>query len=367
MRYVREYTGMSLRGLLWTAPQGYVLEQLGFGWEFSLCGSLMGSVYYLAALSNLSHPHDKHQKHPNHPFVDSNIAVAEVLWGWLIWYVLIICCFSQVEYRIKLWIHKNNPYLGVDPHSTYNTIFYKSLNRCGFRLIYDIFMVFLTIIFCCSLTYYSLVEQKDLANKGQTFFGLCTAILCLVFSLGWQLGSAYLRWNLKREAKLQKHLLLQTPQIQRRNIHQPRTSPLLRNQQEIYRRSRAHTATEFDSPSPQNVSPRSPHSETEPLLHWPYSHPDRLSPPQSLQLPESDQPDHMHVQYNTFNYNRHQPGSISTGFLILWPNLENWIFLDIFIWIRRCIGFLSLLCIVHNIVVAVIAVVWGWNSPRFLH
>lgn len=42
---------MSLRGLIWTAPQGYILQLLGFGWEYSLSGSLMGLFYFMGALT----------------------------------------------------------------------------------------------------------------------------------------------------------------------------------------------------------------------------------------------------------------------------------------------------------------------------
>ena len=49
-RFVREFTGMSLRGLLWTVPAGYLLYLLGFGWQYSLSGSQMGLYYYLGGV-----------------------------------------------------------------------------------------------------------------------------------------------------------------------------------------------------------------------------------------------------------------------------------------------------------------------------
>ena len=341
---------MSLRGLIWTAPQGYILEQLGFGWEYSLCGSLMGYVYYLGAKSNLAQLHDETLKQS---FLDSTIAVSEILWGWFMWFALIISSLSQLEYRIQKWMYKHNPYLGFDPNSTYNTLLYRSLNRCLFRFLYDVFMLMLTIIYCCSLVFYSLVEQTDVPNKGQTFFGLFTAILCLTFSLGWQLGTVYVNWKMKRKAKQQNNnSWMQTPP--RRNIQQPRNSPLVRNRQEIFKRSRAQKQ-DFDSPTPQTNNMNAS-LETEPLLSWPYSHPDRVSSPQGLSLPEGSP---VQIQLN------HGRGSTTTALLILWPNIETWVYLDVFIWIRRLIGVLSVLCIVHNIVLSVIAIVWGWNSARF--
>ena len=35
-RFVREYSGVSPRGLAWMLPQGYALGQMGFGCEYAL-------------------------------------------------------------------------------------------------------------------------------------------------------------------------------------------------------------------------------------------------------------------------------------------------------------------------------------------
>eukprot|EP00042_Codosiga_hollandica_P045095 m.453479 g.453479 ORF g.453479 m.453479 type:complete len:220 (-) comp56936_c0_seq7:3144-3803(-) len=47
-RWVREFAGMSLRGLMWTAPGGYIMYHMGYGWQFALAGAAMGSIYSIS-------------------------------------------------------------------------------------------------------------------------------------------------------------------------------------------------------------------------------------------------------------------------------------------------------------------------------
>ena len=68
-------------------------------------------------------------------------------------------------------------------------------------------------------------------------------------------------------------------------------------------------------------------SDGEPMLTWPYSHPDRVSPTEEvgnvnagsnrLQLPEGEP--EIDTRYHL------QPASTSTAFMILWKNIEQWI------------------------------------------
>ena len=105
--------------------------------------------------------------------------------------------------------------------------------------------------------------------------------------------------------------------------------------------------------------------DSEPLLAWPYSHPDRLSPTgesgtrnagnNRLQLPEGERPD-LGMPYHVTTI---QSASTSTALLILWQNIESWVWMDIFIWIRRLLGIISLLNIALLMVVVVIATVQG--------
>ena len=338
-----------------------MLEHLGFGWEYSLSGSLMGIVYYVGAQANVTSWKSK--------FVTSNIALSEVLWGWFIWFVLSIVSLSQLVRQSRLRIDKRNPYLGYKPFSRWEVLKYGSLNRTPFRVAYEIFMAILNILYCCSLIFYSLVELKDMRIKGQAFFGLFTAILCLTFMQGWTWGTCYFNWQLKKISKaLRRSPMAASPPPPPTGPSTPRThlrggqlsrknEPLQKAVARVKDDSREYGAMDKDS---------------EPLLAWPYSHPDRLSPTgesgtrnagnNRLQLPEGERPD-LGMPYHVTTI---QSASTSTALLILWQNIESWVWMDIFIWIRRLLGIISLLNIALLMVVVVIATVQGWDNPRFM-
>ena len=354
---------MALRGLIWTAPQGYLLEHLGFGWEYSLSGSMMGMVYYVGAQANLTRIKSK--------YIDGNIALSEVLWGWFIWFVLSIVLLSQLVRRARLWIHKRNPYLGYKPFSHWEVLKYDSLNRSPFRIAYEIFIVILNILYCCSLVFYALVEQKDLQNKGQTFFGLFTAILCLTMTQGWRWSTCYLHWQLRKISRALKRRstagTAAAPTSPTVGTTTPKTS--LRGGQlsrskaknEPLQKAVARAGEAFKEYGAAT-------NETEPLLKWPYSHPDRVSPVpmrgagnvdnNRLLLPEGET--ELGMAYHL------QPASTSTALLILWQNIENWVWMDIFIWLRRFLGIIFVLNIVLLAIVTAMATIQGWDNPRFM-
>lgn len=346
-RFVREYAAMSLRGLVWTAPQGYALQQLGFGWEYSLSGSLMGFIYYLGMKTPLVEKESGFRK----PF-DGGIAYAEYYWGWWIWFVLTVCCLSQLIRRLHIWIYSKNQYLGFKPFSTWEVIKYRSLNRTAPRAAYEVFMVALNIIFSGSVVYYSLVEQQDIRNKGQTFFGIFTGTLFLALVQGWVWSRIHLRWKRWREKK--RLGLGLTPERQ----------PYVRSHSPTYGpRSSPRPNDHLDAAAASNRS-----GETQPLLTWPYLH-SNLSPcverRTTLTLPEgnpiassSDYTARPQVAFG-------EQTSTTVAFLNLWPNVEMWVWVDIFIWLRRLIGLISLLATIVTIVMTVIATVWDWHSPRF--
>lgn len=355
---------MSVRGLLWTAPQGYLLEHLGFGWEYSLSGSLMGMIYYVGSQANLTGWTSK--------YLDSNIALSETLWGWFVWFVLSTVALSQLVRKARLWIHKRNPYLGFKPFSTWEVLKYDSLNRSPIRITYEVLMIILNIFYCCSLVFYSLVEQKDIQNKAQTFFGLFTAVLCLTLTQGWRWATYYVHWQLRRISK----------QLRRRSAAMSPTSPppaIIGATPKLSLRRGPLSRTKAKHEPLQKAVARANdgfmeygamRKENEPLLTWPYSHPDRLSPangePMSLnpnngnrlQLPEGEP-----EQGLSFHL---QPASTSTAFLILWQNLEKWVWMDVFVWIRRILGIIFLLNTVLLTLVVVGATIQGWHNPRYM-
>ena len=325
---------MSLRGLLWTAPQGYALQQLGFGWEYSLSGSLMALVYYAGGKT----PVAVNDSNLDETF-DGGTAYAEWYWGWWIWFVLIISCLSQLVRRIHVWIYSKNSYqVEFKPFSVWEVIKYESLNRPIIRAVYEAFVFIVNIIFSCSVMYYSLVMQEDIRNKGQSMFGLFTAVLFLTFTQAWLWSLIYLNRQLKNLADAIR---------KRRRLHpsSPRASPRTTN--DIEHLEAAATAT---------------NGETQPLLSWPYGNGERASPhTERLNLPEggnsSGNREVYHVQL--------APANTSTAFLILWTKIETWVWFDIFIWLRRLIGAVSLVSTVVTIILTITATVRDWDSPRY--
>ena len=375
-RFIREYAGLSLQGLILTAPQGYLLEYLGYGWEYSLSGSLMGLVYYVGSQANLTNWKST--------FLNSNIALSECLWGWFIWFVLGVMSVAQLVRRARIKIYRRNPYLGYKPFSHWEVLKYESLNRIPFRIAYELFMLILNLVFCCSVMFYELVEQRNLQNKGQIFFGLFTAVLCLTFSQAWSWSIRYLRYQLKKMTKTTKEtdrarrnatVVRSQPQLAiTANSNGPGSSTPRTNLRGGQLTRARHKKEPLQKAIVRAKEERQEYdrvtNENEPLLAWPYSHPDRdrLSPIREgearsegnnrLQLPEGE------TEYGrTYNV---QPATTSTALLILWQNIERWLWMDIFIWIRRLFGIIFFLNVVLLIVVIAMATVQGWDNPRFM-
>ena len=351
-RFVREYSGMALRGLIWTMPQGYVLEQLGFGWEYSLSGSIMPLLYFIGAnTANAFHAHG-HQK----VFMDGTIAVSEFMWGMFIWFALLQACLSQAVRRARVWIYKKNPCLGTTkPYSSYQKIMYGSLNRPILRAFYDSFVIVLTIIYCFTVAFYSLIVQIDLRNKGQTFFGLFTGVLLLVFSQAWMWGIRYRVFLLKRFARQRRGRMRTNNAIFNGSTqfsNETETPDMARVAQ--FDSSEIDHAKGLDS-ALQQSPPSSPKQERRgPLLSWPYSHPDRLSPTGEQRQQVLDLSEHLQVN------------SSLSPFMIVWIKLEKLVWMDIFIVFRRIIGVLSLICTIFAVMITFTAVIIGWNNARFI-
>ena len=350
-RFMREYSGMSLRGLLWTLPQGYVLEQFGFGWEYSLTGSVMPLVYYIGANTNTTHVHG----HRMREFVDGGLAVSELMWGLWVWFALLVACISQGVRRARVWIHRRNPNLGgFKPFDTYEMLKYESMNRSFLRIFYDSFVIILTVLYIFSTIYYSLISQPDVRNKGQTFFGLFTGVLFLVFSQAWLWGLRFRNFQRKRYARMLRgrtrtnNAIYNGGSVQVHNSENPTLS-----------RTTSLAGSELDSPGAlERGGGRgdSPDSQR-PVLSWPYSHPDRLSPTEEQRQQVLDMSEHLYPQVSTYRSN----------FMILWTRLEEILWLDAFIFARRAVGVVALVCTIFSVMITIVTTIMDWNNPRFMH
>ena len=342
-RFIREFSGMSLRGLAWTAPQGYLLQLLGFGWEYSLSGSLMGIAYLLGAHTSVTH--DPHFRHT----FDGHTAYAEYYWGTWIWFVLIVSCVAQVVRRMHVWIFTKKEYLGFRPFSTWEKVKYESLNRSFSRGLYEIFMLLFNLLCMCSLIFYSLVVQEDIRNKGMTFFGLFVDVILLTLLQGWSYHTLYLKFMTR--LKLRNRFLHRNGNsgVLSRSLQSPRASPRIPDLDNL------ETAAAIAN------------SEHKPLLGWngqnaPYN----ISPPLDHRHNSgADSPTDQyrpHLQVGTV-----EPATTTTAVLILWPKIEKWIWMDVFIWIRRVIGLASLICTTVTMITCTAALFWNYDTVRYLH
>ena len=297
----------------------------------------MGLIYYAG-----SHMEDTY----NTTFFDSTIAYSEYIWGVWVWFVLLITCITQLIHRSRKWMYSKSTSCGKNPYKRYNKLLYESLNYTVTDILYQLLMVLLWLALAASTVFYSLVIQPDTKNKGQTFFGLFMSVISLTFFGGWKWASVYTTRQLRRQAKNQTG----TDRVARV------VPPSIHGRMEGNR------------------------SELDPLLPWPYSHPDKVfmdrqKPPVYLyDAPRSSTP----VSYGS--YNRASPVSISmssetrnratlsTGalaYMLLCPSFEKWVWWDLFAILRHVIGFLSLLATVLTIVLSSIAFAMDLTSPRF--
>ena len=348
-RFVREFSGMSLRGLAWTAPQGYLLQLMGFGWEYSLSGSLMGFIYFLGSVTKV----DEHSTHFRKTF-DGHTAYAEYYWGTWIWFVLVISCLSQIVRRMHIWIFSKKEYLGFRPFSTWEKVKYESLNRSLSRGLYEGFMVLFNLVCMCSLVFYSLVVQEDVRNKGMTFFGMFTNVIILTFLQGWSFSLLYLK--LMNKWMLRKRIQLNQRSVNSggigitvsRPFQSPRSSPRIPDLDNL------ETAAAIAN------------SEKKPFLGWyGQSSPANISPPLDSRHTGAESPIEQyrpHLQLGTV-----EPATTSTAVLILWPTIEKWVWVDVFIWLRRVIGLVSLISSVLTVIMCIAALFWNYETRRYLH
>lgn len=354
-RFVREFSGMTLRGFVWTAPQGYALQLLGFGWQYSLSGSLMGLVYYTGSHINTNHHHNK--------FFDSTIAHSEFFWGSWIWFVLLISCVTQLVYRIRRWIYCRSISSVRSPHTRFNQFMYESLSYTVTKVTYNLFMFILWLVFAASIVFYSLVIQPDIRNKGQTFFGLFMSLVSLTFFGAWHWGSLYAQRQVRKAKEVAEEQM---------NQFQDRRGPL--------RGYPSPQINDFDRLEGGRVVGYGMRAETDPLLPWPYSHPDkgfadrRKSPVAMYDSRSSTPPNYGNygpplssglTSNGPPRRHRKSLSSVAIAFILVWPSLEKWVWFDFFSFIQHVIGLISLFATILTVFMCSIAFVMDLSSPRF--
>ena len=175
---------MSLRGLLWTLPSGYILYILDFGWAYSLSGSLMASVYVLGQVF---------PDFTTNGFLSQNfngmIGHSEFIWGYAVWYCLVVMCMVKLIKGRRVTLEKRYKRYKLSLDHKCFTCYSSDCKKIKcFRFIYEAIVVVLTLLFLCSVVYYAGVQQYDFRNKMQTFTGLFIVTVSLVFFLGGTIG-----------------------------------------------------------------------------------------------------------------------------------------------------------------------------------
>lgn len=329
-RFIREYSGMSMRGLIWTAPQGYALQYLGFGWQYSLSGSLMSIIYYSGWKMHAINT-------PNQ--LGDLLDGPEFYWGMYIWLVLMVSCISQLVYRLRqrVYSHNKEDHGGTNPHDSFQVCLYKSLNRVVANVTYNILFIVFWIILCASTVFYSLVIQTDIRNKGQTFFGLFISSLALTMFMCWKWSASFTLWMTNKEQRKLKKSHSNAAFPSRINYLEQRGMP--------------------------GVHP----SETDRLLptynNWPYSHPDKgFGDPHSCTDVPSPVP--FQTSPNLLSRNYHAPplNQLSHAHKLstkVWLFIDKWVYMDVFVMIRHVIGILSIVSLLCTIGLCCYTIVWS--------
>ena len=188
---------MSLRGLLWTLPAGYLMYLLDFGWQYSLSGSQMGLYYYLGSV--IPDPNYGPNASRFWGNLTGLIPHSELMWGSFIWYVLFVSCMVELTKRRRNTLEKRYR----DQELKLNSKLFRCcasdcLSSKCFSFLYQMCIVFVVVISLCSVVYYAAVEQSDIPNKMQTFTGLFIGTILLVLALGCSWGYWCGRWKARR-------------------------------------------------------------------------------------------------------------------------------------------------------------------------
>ncbi|XP_065192095.1 uncharacterized protein LOC135823176 [Sycon ciliatum] len=151
--FYHNYAGMALRGLAWTSPQGYILYHMGYGWQFSVTGCLMSAPYSFGWYMH------------SYSWMARGQPWCETVWGYYIWVVMITVAMAGLLERLR-----ENSRTGHTRHVPYYLSSY--ISNWWLAVLFEVWTAAITVIFLGSLVFYSMVQQLDVKNKAQTFFGM---------------------------------------------------------------------------------------------------------------------------------------------------------------------------------------------------
>ena len=181
--YPRELAGISMWGLVLTFPTGYILYSLDFGSTYAISGSVIGFIYLISHGTEVSLG----------PLSCEREKCAYYIWGFWIWFVLLIISINCLCKSIMFVVPKNKQPIFL---RCYKWICYNKI----YSALFELFAFLFTLLLLASLSFYALVnDSRD--RKGQTFFGLLANILGLVITQSYRTGKCVQAWLHKRRSK----------------------------------------------------------------------------------------------------------------------------------------------------------------------
>eukprot|EP00043_Microstomoeca_roanoka_P005120 m.53694 g.53694 ORF g.53694 m.53694 type:complete len:422 (+) comp12818_c0_seq2:152-1417(+) len=164
-RYIRDYAGMGMRGLMWTLPAGQILHRCGYGWQFSLSGAMMPVMYSIGFWKHTIWTADgwKPASCPDGSVsqdwaFSTGTPMSEFLFGTWFWLCLLVALLRRQPTRAQV-------------------------ARSRMPLWYEIVCWINVVLFVASSCWYASVKQRDTKNWGQTLVGCVVSSLVLLVSL----------------------------------------------------------------------------------------------------------------------------------------------------------------------------------------
>jgi len=180
-RFVRDFNGMTFRGLQQSVPVGFLLLLYGYGWLPLVSGSTLGAIYeggHYVTWESL--PPGNISKYIQDNF--SQTAMAEFLTGFWTWTVFASVLLAHRRHPDTGLQQVNQPRIG--PRSEQSRT-----NKCGACLVtsFHIAVVLFELLLAVSCVSYGMVQQSDVRNKDQSLIGLLVSLAGVVsIHIAWR-------------------------------------------------------------------------------------------------------------------------------------------------------------------------------------
>ncbi|XP_065192104.1 uncharacterized protein LOC135823184 [Sycon ciliatum] len=356
--FAHNFAGMALRGLAWTAPQGYILFHLGYGWQHAVSGALMSTVYALGYVM------------PSAGHMTKGTNWSEYIWGYWIWAVGISASLASLMEQLKEKYHKGPS----KQTSSYLSVYI--MNR-SLAILFEVWCAALSLVFICSTIWYSFVQQKDVRNKGQTFFGMFTVSTSmfvaqmLVYASIWltRQKDIDLTYELRTVA-----ILCRSPLILRNRVYFS-TRRFIRSVAAASRDRDAVGGSDAGAPYSNGISrgtsPNAEQHRTLPFESSAVSSSSRPAPAETFEADDSDSSEGGEIDWDEA-FSTDTAGSPHVQYIIQVVPYKVWLLADEFLFtslpavLSLVLGVISLLACLITGSLVIVAAFWNLTAPRFL-